>query len=75
MILSQELEETSMTVNSVNPGGTATKMRKEAVHKEDQSKIPQPKDIIPIFLYLASNEATENGEVFNARDFIGLLNY
>ncbi|NSX00033.1 SDR family NAD(P)-dependent oxidoreductase [bacterium] len=75
LILSQELEETSITVNSVNPGATATKMRKEALPNEDQSKIPQPKDIIPIFLYLASNEATENGEVFNARDFIGLLNY
>lgn len=72
-ILSQELEDARIIVNTVNPGGTATRMRKEAFPDEDQSKIPQPRDILPIFLYLCSDQANETGERFDARDYIGIL--
>ena len=72
-ILCQELKEYNIIVNTVNPGGTATKMRKEAYPKEDQSQLPKPIDILPIILYLASDEATESGYKFNAREYIGAL--
>ena len=74
-ILAQELESDKIIVNTVNPGGTATKMRKQAIPDEDQSKIPQPEDILPIILYLCSNEAHVTSQSFNARDFIGHLKF
>tara|TARA_Y100001970_G_C14249899_1_gene871047 strand:- start:2621 stop:3361 length:741 start_codon:yes stop_codon:yes gene_type:complete len=74
-ILSKELKKDNIIVNTVNPGGTATSMRKLAMPDEDQSKIPKPSDILPIFLYLCSNDAHETGHSFNARDYIGLLNF
>ena len=74
-MLSLELKSKNIIVNTVNPGGTATSMRRQAMPDEDQSKIPQPSDILPIFLYLSSNEAYETGQSFNARDYIGLLNF
>lgn len=59
-------------VFSVNPGGTATPMRAEALPEEDPSTIPSPADVSPIFLRLALAEpGAESGEKFNARDFIG----
>jgi NAD(P)-dependent dehydrogenase (short-subunit alcohol dehydrogenase family) len=72
-ILCQELEKYDIIVNSVNPGGTATKMRKEAYPDEDQTQLPSPNDILPIILYLSSDEATESGYKFNAREYIGAL--
>ena len=60
-------------MNSVNPGGTATLMRKEAYPEEDQSELPTADDILPIFLYLASDEAKETGMKYNAREYIGSL--
>ena len=56
-ILCQELKEYNIIVNTVNPGGTATKMRKEAYPREDQSQLPKPIDIIPIISYLASDRS------------------
>ncbi len=59
-------------VYSVNPGGTATAMRAEAMPDEDPATIPSPADIMPIFLRLArAHPAARSGEKFNARDFIG----
>ncbi len=58
-------------VFSVNPGGTATPMRAEAMPDEDPAAIPTPADIAPIFLRLAAAEVAEpSGTKFNARDFI-----
>jgi len=72
-ILCQELTKYNIIVNSVNPGGTATKMRKEAYPDEDQTQLPSPNDILPIILYLSSDEAIESGYKFNAREYIGAL--
>lgn len=69
-ILADELDG-KIRVNSVNPGGTSTEMRASAYPEEDPSTIPSPEDISPIFVYLASDESTnENGKEFNARDYI-----
>ena len=65
-------DEWSGPVYSVNPGGTATPMRAEAMPDEDPASIPSPADIAPIFLRLARpNPPAATGEKFNARDFIG----
>ena len=72
-IFSQELKEVNIIVNSVNPGGTATDMRREAYPDEDQGQLPSPIDILPIFIYLASDDATESGMKFNAREYIGSM--
>ena len=70
-ILSQELEESNIRVNSVNPGGTRTDMRAAAVPGEDPMTLPTPLDIAPVFVYLASVESIgETGKEFNARDWI-----
>ncbi|MGI9647410.1 MAG: SDR family NAD(P)-dependent oxidoreductase [Acidimicrobiia bacterium] len=59
-------------VYSVNPGGTATPMRAEAMPDEDPTTIPTPADIAPIFLRLAGPKpGAATGEKFDARDFIG----
>jgi NAD(P)-dependent dehydrogenase (short-subunit alcohol dehydrogenase family) len=59
-------------VYSVNPGGTRTPMRAEAVPDEDPSTIPTPADILPIFLRLAHPRSGHaSGEKLDARDWIG----
>lgn len=65
-------DEWSGVVYSVNPGGTATPMRAEAMPDEDPGTIPSPGDIMPIFLRLAqADPGIPSGEKLNARDFIG----
>ena len=66
-------DEWAGPVYSVNPGGTATPMRAEAMPEEDPATIPAPADIMPIFLRLArSNPNAPTGTKFDARDSIGI---
>ena len=59
-------------VYSVNPGGTRTPMRAEAIPEEDPSTLPSPADIAPVFLRLAHSACPEpSGAKLDARDFIG----
>jgi NAD(P)-dependent dehydrogenase (short-subunit alcohol dehydrogenase family) len=65
-------DEWAGPVFSVNPGGTATPMRAEAMPDEDPATIPSPADIMPIFLRLAHPDPqSSTGAKFDARDFIG----
>ncbi|NNL70573.1 MAG: SDR family NAD(P)-dependent oxidoreductase [Acidimicrobiia bacterium] len=65
-------DEWAGPVYSVNPGGTATPMRAEAMPDEDPATIPAPADIMPIFLRLArSNPDAPSGAKFDARDHVG----
>lgn len=71
-VLADELGESGLRVNSVNPGGTRTSMRAEAYPDEDPVSLPSPEDISPVFVYLASDESIGvTGREFNARDWIG----
>lgn len=64
-------DEWAGPVYSVNPGGTATPMRAEAMPDEDPSTIPTPGDIMPIFLRLSRRAPEEpTGAKFDAREFI-----
>ncbi len=69
-VLADELKPYGIRVNSVNPGGTRTEMRTVAYPKEDPSKLPSPEEIMPIFIYLASDESKDvTGQALNARDW------
>ncbi|MBF0448575.1 MAG: SDR family NAD(P)-dependent oxidoreductase [Magnetococcales bacterium] len=69
---SAELEKSSVRMNTVNPGGTATDMRARAFPGEDPRSIPKPDEITPLFLYLASNYSkTVRGQHLTARDWLG----
>ena len=61
--LSEELEKTQITVNTINPGKIRTEMRRTAYPAEDASTIPKPEEKSSVFVYLLSNEASKiNGE-------------
>ena len=69
-VLSDELRDTGIRVNSVNPGPIATDMRREAYPKEDQSKLKKPEEILDVFFYLASDESKSiSGQKFDAQSF------
>jgi NAD(P)-dependent dehydrogenase (short-subunit alcohol dehydrogenase family) len=69
--LAEELEKTSsIRVNSLNPGGTRTGMRKAAYPAEDPKSQPLPEQIMPVYLYLMSDEAKAiHGQAMDVRDF------
>lgn len=68
---SAELENSTVRMNSVNPGGTATAMRATAFPGENPASLPQPEEITPVFLYLASSFAKGvRGQHLAARDWL-----
>lgn len=71
-ILADELKDTGVRVNTVNPAATRTQMRAAAYPEEDPQTLPMPEQITSLFLYLASNASTQvNGESLDARDWLG----
>ena len=70
-ILAAELESTSnVRVNSVNPGGTRTGMRRAAFPAEDPLSLPTPESLLDVYLYLFSEEAVGiHGQALDARNF------
>jgi len=71
-VLADEVKESGVRVNSVNPAATRTAMRGEAYPVEDPLTLPTPEEITPIFLYLASDASTAvTGQSLDARDWMG----
>jgi NAD(P)-dependent dehydrogenase (short-subunit alcohol dehydrogenase family) len=61
--LSEELEKTQITVNTINPGKIRTEMRRTAYPAEDASSVPKPEEKSPVIVYLLSNKGSKiNGE-------------
>ena len=61
--LSEELEKTQITVNTINPGKMRTEMRRTAYPAEDASAVPKPEEKSPVIVYLLSNKGSKiNGE-------------
>lgn len=61
--LSEELEKTSIRVNSLNPKRMRTKMRQMAYPAENIEKNPTPESVSPAIVYLMSKQAKSlNGE-------------
>ena len=70
-VLADELKDCGIRVNSVNPAATRTGMRAQAYPEEDPLTLPAPEEIIPIFLYLASDESVGvTGKALEARDWL-----
>lgn len=71
-ILAQELEtNTSVRVNSLDPGAVRTQLRRTAYPGESALNLPLPETLMPAYLYLlgpASRGVT--GQQFEAREFI-----
>ena len=68
-VLADELENTSnVRVNSLNPGGTNTAMRRSAYPAETPTDNPSPDDIMPAYLYLMGNDSKGvTGQAFSAQ--------
>ena len=72
-VLAQELENTSnIRVNSLNPGGTRTKMRAQAYPAEDPGTLPMPLQHMALYLYLIGPDSKGiTGEKFDAKTWEG----
>ncbi len=55
-VLADELSESVIRVNAINPGGTRTGMRAQAFPAEDPQTLKTPLDIMPLYLYLMAPE-------------------
>jgi len=69
--LAEEVAKTTaIRVNSLNPGGTRTAMRRDAYPAEDPASQPAPEEIMPVYLYLFSPAAWSlHGQALDVRGF------
>lgn len=56
-ILADELSNTTIRVNAINPGATRTTMRASAYPAEDSMLLKTPLEIMPLYLYLMSEQS------------------
>jgi NAD(P)-dependent dehydrogenase (short-subunit alcohol dehydrogenase family) len=67
-LMAAEFEGSSIRVNAINPGATRTKMRSRAYPGEDQLSLPTAAQIMPLYLYLMSDDSkAEQGQSLNAQ--------
>ncbi|PSU33275.1 YciK family oxidoreductase [Photobacterium lutimaris] len=67
-ILADEMANTPVRVNAINPGGTRTGMRAKAFPAEDPSLLKTPEEIMPLYLYLMGPESKDvNGQCIDAQ--------
>ena len=67
--LSEELEKTNISVNTVNPGKLRTEMRRTAYPAEDTSTVPMPEEKSAAIVYLLSSLSPKmNGEQLTIAD-------
>ncbi|MDB4038157.1 SDR family NAD(P)-dependent oxidoreductase [Candidatus Thioglobus sp.] len=67
--LSEELEKTNISVNTVDPGKLRTEMRRKAYPAEDSSTVPMPEEKSAAIVYLLSNLSPKmNGEQLTIAD-------
>jgi len=68
-LLAREYEGGNVHVNCFNPGKTRTSLQIRAYPAaDDNDQLPLPQDHIDTFLYLMSEAAHENGEIFSPRN-------
>ncbi len=65
-----EVENTPLRVNIINPGPIATRMRAQAFPGEDPATLSSPEAIAPLFVELSSPQCTSNGELFDAKQWL-----
>lgn len=67
-----ENEKNNLRINIINPGATATAMRKEAYPGEDATTLPSPEDIAPAFIQLLHDSCVSQGQSYTISDLITL---
>jgi NAD(P)-dependent dehydrogenase (short-subunit alcohol dehydrogenase family) len=65
-VYAEEVAETPIRVNMVNPGPTRTQMRAQVMPDEDPTTLKTPEDIAPLFVELASPACAHRGAWINA---------
>jgi NAD(P)-dependent dehydrogenase (short-subunit alcohol dehydrogenase family) len=58
-VLADELSNTNVRVNAINPGATRTSMRAGAYPAEDADTLKTPLEIMPLYLYLMSEQSQD----------------
>ena len=67
-LIADEYENSSIRTNCINPGATRTKMRNAAYPGEDQRQLKTPADIMPLYLYLMSDQSCDiNGQTLDVQ--------
>ncbi|UJF23298.1 YciK family oxidoreductase [Shewanella sp. OMA3-2] len=67
-VLADECDNTSVRVNSINPGATRTEMRAKAYPAENPQALKTPEDIMPTYVFLMGDDSLNtNGEALNAQ--------
>ena len=67
-VMADELDDTTIRANSLNPGATRTDMRAHAYPGENPLNNPTPAEIMPLYLYLMGPDSTGvTGQAFNAQ--------
>lgn len=67
-VLHEEYKDSSLRINCINPGGTRTSMRASAFPDENAQKLKTPKDLMPLYLYLMSDDSIEvSGQSLDAQ--------
>lgn len=70
-VLADEVREFGIRVNTVNPGPTRTEMRALAYPEEDPMTLPTPDQVVPVFVYLASDDSDAvTGQALDAREWL-----
>ncbi len=64
----EELKQTPIKINCVNPGATRTAMRAEAMPGEDPETLPSPQEVAKKIVHLLSPDLKETGKLFNVRE-------
>jgi NAD(P)-dependent dehydrogenase (short-subunit alcohol dehydrogenase family) len=62
-----EVANTTVRANLVNPGPTRTRMRAQAFPGEDPATLQTPDDIVETFVRLAEPSCTDNGRLLDVR--------
>ncbi len=67
-VIADEYENSNLRTNAINPGATNTNMRASAYPAEDKGKLATPTDIMPLYVYLMSDDSLEvNGQTIKAQ--------
>ncbi|EJF80727.1 hypothetical protein MCO_00241 [Bartonella sp. DB5-6] len=63
----EELKQTLIKINCVDPGATRTAMRAQAMPSEDPQTLPSPQEVATKIVHLSSPNLKETGRLFNVR--------
>jgi len=67
-VIADEYEKSNLRTNAINPGATNTSMRASAYPAEDKDELATPADIMPLYVYLMSDDSLDiNGQTIKAQ--------